>query len=89
MKTPTLFNTDKFVQAKVEPPTPKYKSKKTAKQRYNLTHRAGKAGVTIDAKTRTFDVKSIQQADPLTRKRINKLMKHGFGGEYKLDFPEL
>ncbi len=66
----------------------KYKQSKLAKQRYNLTHRARLAGVKVDAKTRSIEVDSIQQADPLTRRRINKLMKHGFGGELKINFPE-
>lgn len=88
MKNPTLFPTDSLVQAKPVQTKKKYKSTKKAKQRYNLACRIKKKGVSVDAKTRTFDVETTKQADPLTRKRINKLMKHGFGGEIKLNFPE-
>lgn len=66
----------------------KYKQSKQAKQRYNLTHRARMAGVKVDAKTRSIEVDSIKQADTLTRRRVTKLMNHGFSGEFKISFPE-
>jgi len=84
----TLFQTEALAKPAPEPSKKKYKQSKLAKQRYNLTHRARKAGVKADAKTRTFEVDSVKHADPLTRRRINKLMKHGFGGELKINFPE-
>ena len=86
MKPPTLFNTDNLFHPKDEIPK-KYKSKKSAKQRYNLTQQVRKKGVSVDAKDRSFDVNTTKHADPLTRRRINKLIKkHSFGGEYKLNF---
>lgn len=88
MKTPSLFNTDNFIQPQAPEQKTKYKQGKKAKQRYNLAHRAKKAGVKMDAKTRTFDPETLKHADPLTRRRINKLMKLGFAGELKINFPE-
>lgn len=65
-----------------------YKSTPLAKSRYNLTHRVRAAGVKLEAKTRSFDASTLKHADPLTRRRVNKLMKQGFAGELKIDFPE-
>jgi len=86
MKTPQLFSTDNLVQKPQPEPKIKYKIKATAKQRYNLAHRVRKAGVVLDAKTRTIDPNSVKHADPLTRKRINKLLKHGYAVELKIKF---
>lgn len=88
MENPILFDTDDFVQKAKKLKVKKYKITKAAKQRYNLTHRAKLAGVVIDAKTRTFKVDSLKHADPLTRRRIRKLLKHDFGGELTIDFNE-
>lgn len=88
MKQPQLFPTNHLVQPKPSVIKKKYKSTKKAKQRYNLACRVKNVGVSIDAKTRTFSVATVKQIDPLTRKRLNKLMKHGYGGEHKIEFPE-
>jgi len=88
MKQQTLFPTNNLVQKKSAKPKVKYLQSKTAKQRYNLTQRVKQAGVVIDAKTRTINPESVKQADPTTRKRIRKLMNHGYGIELKINYQE-
>ena len=84
MNYPTLFPIKNLVQKKKPHTKVKYSQGKTVKQRYNLTERVRKAGIKIDAKNRTIDGESMKHADPTTRKRINHLLKHGFGIENKL-----
>ena len=88
MKAPTLFKIENLETLKPVKPKVKYTQSKMAKQRYKLTQRIKQAGVRVDAKNRTIKVETMKHADPLTRKRIHKLMNHGFGGELKLNFPE-